>query len=140
MNSDEIYRLKKERLDKEYVFEQWRKFLTMNVVNEDINRNFKDSITVTSEQLRTVFNNGYKLAMHQNFLSVLDLQDFTKEITHSDLEQLQDQIRDRLATSDCIERHRQNLTDLHLSDAIKRKDEFDRFTAKDFCSWGSKSM
>ena len=54
MNSDEIYRLKQERKDKEYVYEQWRKILTMHAVNEEINRNIKDSITVTSEQLRTV--------------------------------------------------------------------------------------
>ena len=73
MNSDEIYRMKQERKDKEYVYEQWRKILTMHVINEEINRNIKDSITVTSEQLRTVFNNGYKLAMHQNFLAIENL-------------------------------------------------------------------
>ena len=140
MNSDEIYRLKQERKDKEYVFEQWRKILTMHVVNEDINRNIKDSITVTSEQLRTVFNNGYKLAMHQNFLAIENLLDFSNEANRIEFDQLLEQIRDRLTTSDCIETHKDNLFRLSVIDAIKRSKEFDRFTNKDFCSWGSKSM
>ena len=140
MNSDEIYRLKQERKDKEYVYEQWRKILTMNVVNEDINRNIKDSITVTSEQLRTVFNNGYKLAMHQNFLAIENLLDFSNEANRIEFDQLLEQIRDRLTTSDCIEIHKDNLFRLSVIDAIKRSKEFDRFTNKDFCSWGSKSM
>ena len=140
MNSDEIYRLKQERKDKEYVYEQWRKILTMHVVNEEINRNIKDSITVTSEQLRTVFNNGYKLAMHQNFLAIENLLDFSNETNRIEFNQLLEQIRDRLTTSDCIETHKDKLFRLSLIDAIKRSKEFDRFTNKDFCSWGSKSM
>ena len=140
MNSDEIYRLKQERKDKEYVYEQWRKILTMHVVNEEINRNIKDSITVTSEQLRTVFNNGYKLAMHQNFLAIENLLDFSNETNRNEFDQLLEQIRDRLTTSDCIETHKDKLFRLSLIDAIKRSKEFDRFTNKDFCSWGSKSM
>ena len=140
MNSDEIYRLKQERKDKEYVYEQWRKILTMHVVNEEINRNIKDSITVTSEQLRTVFNNGYKLAMHQNFLAIENLLDFSNEANRIEFDQLLEQIRDRLTTSDCIETHKDNLFRLSVIDAIKRSKEFDRFTNKDFCSWGSKSM
>ena len=140
MNSDEIYRLKQERKDKEYVYEQWRKILTMHVVNEEINRNIKDSITVTSEQLRTVFNNGYKLAMHQNFLALENLLDFSNENNRIEFDQLLEQIRDRLTTSDCIEIHKDNLFRLSVIDAIKRSKEFDRFTNKDFCSWGSKSM
>ena len=140
MNSDEIYRLKQERKDKEYVYEQWRKILTMHVVNEEINRNIKDSITVTSEQLRTVFNNGYKLAMHQNFLAIENLIDFSNEANRIECDQLLEQIRDRLTTSDCIETHKDKLFRLSLIDAIKRSKEFDRFTNKDFCSWGSKSM
>ena len=140
MNSDEIYRLKQERKDKEYVYEQWRKILTMHVVNEDINRNIKDSISVTSEQLRTVFNNGYKLAMHQNFLAIENLLDFSNETNRNEFDQLLEQIRDRLTTSDCIETHKDKLFGLSLIDALKRSKEFDRFTNKDFCSWGSKSM
>ena len=140
MNSDEIYRLKQERKDKEYVYEQWRKILTMHVVNEDINRNIKDSITVTSEQLRTVFNNGYKLAMHQNFLAIENLLDFSNETNRIEVDQLLEKIRDRLTTSDCIETHKDKLFRLSLIDALKRSKEFDRFTNKDFCSWGSKSM
>ena len=140
MNSDEIYRLKQERKDKEYVYEQWRKILTMHVVNEDINRNIKDSISVTSEQLRTVFNNGYKLAMHQNFLAIENLLDFSNETNRIEVDQLLEKIRDRLTTSDCIEIHKDNLFRLSVIDAIKRGKEFDRFTNKDFCSWGSKSM
>ena len=140
MNSDEIYRLKQERKDKEYVFEQWRKILTMHVINEEINRHIKDSITVTSEQLRTVFNNGYKLAMHQNFLAIENQIDFCNESNKYEFDQLLEQIRDRLTTSDCIETHKDKLFGLSLIDALKRSKEFDYFTNKDFCSWGSKSM
>ena len=112
----------------------------MHVVNEEINRNIKDSITVTSEQLRTVFNNGYKLAMHQNFLAIENLLDFSNETNRNEFDQLLEQIRDRLTTSDCIETHKDKLFGLSLIDALKRSKEFDRFTNKDFCSWGSKSM
>jgi len=140
MNSDEIYRLKQERKDKEYVFEQWRKILTMHVINEEINRNIKDSISVNSEQLRTVFNNGYKLAMHQNLLAIENLIDFCNESNRYEFDQLLEQIRDRLTTSDCIETHKDKLFGLSLIDALKRSKEFDYFTNKDFCSWGSKSM
>jgi len=140
MNSDEIYQLKQERKDKEFVFEQWRKILTIHVVDEEINRNDRGPITVNMEQLRTVFNNGYKLAMHQNFLSIENLMDFCNEDNRNELQDLLEKIRDRLITSDCIERHKTNLFGLSLIDALKRSEEFDRFTNKDFCSWSSKSM
>ena len=67
---DFLYERNKERSDKEYVYEQWRKVMTIHVVDEEINRNDRDPITVTMEQLRTVFNNGYKFAMLQNLQSI----------------------------------------------------------------------
>ena len=140
MSIEENYQLQEVRRNKEFVYEQWRKILTMHVVNDEINRNIKDSITVTSEQLRTVFNNGYKLAMHQNFLSIENLIDFCNETNRNEFDQLLEQIRDRLTTSDCIETHKNKLFGLSLIDALKRSKEFDQFTSKDFCSWGSKSM
>jgi hypothetical protein len=51
MNSDEIYRLKQERKDKEYVYEQWRKILTMHVVNEEINRNMTAALNTIILQI-----------------------------------------------------------------------------------------
>ena len=78
--------------------------------------------------------------MHQNFLAIENLLDFSNETNRIEVDQLLEKIRDRLTTSDCIEIHKDNLFRLSVIDAIKRGKEFDRFTNKDFCSWGSKSM
>lgn len=41
---DFLYEINKERSDKEYVYEQWRKAMTIHVVDEEINRNDRDPI------------------------------------------------------------------------------------------------
>ena len=140
MNSDEIYRLKEARRSKENVYEQWRKVLTIHVVNEEINREDRDPITVTMEQLRTVFNNGYKFAMHQNMQSLKRSIKVCEDIEKSELLELLEQVKDRLITSDCIERHETDILGLTVDEAFKRRDEFNQFTADDFCSWGTRTM
>jgi hypothetical protein len=48
---------------KEFVYEKWKKLLCIFVVGDDINSNQFTSQEVTSEKIRTIFDNGYKLAM-----------------------------------------------------------------------------
>ena len=62
MNDNE-YENEKSRWIKEFVYDQWRKILTIFVIGDDISRNEFKLKDVTSEKIRTVFNNGYKLAM-----------------------------------------------------------------------------
>ena len=73
-------------------------------------------------------------------ISTENLIDFCNESNRYKFDQLLEQIRDRLTTSDCIETHKDKLFGLSLIDALTRSKEFDRFTNKDFCSWGSKTM
>jgi hypothetical protein len=140
MKSDEIYRLKEARRRKENVYEQWRKVLTIHVVNEEINREDRDPITVTMEQMRTVFNNGYKFAMHQNMQSLKRSIKVCEGMEKSELLELLAQVKDRLITSDCIERHETDILGLTVDEAFKRRDEFNQFTEDDFCSWGTRTM
>lgn len=140
MNSDEIYRLKEARKRKENVYEQWRKVLTIHVVNEEINREDREPITVTMEQLRTVFNNGYKFAMHQNMQSLKRSIKVCEGMEKSELLAQLEQVKDRLITSDCIERHETDIFGQTVDEAFKRRDEFNQFTEADFCSWGARTM
>ena len=140
MNSNEIYHLKEARRRKENVYEQWRKVLTIHVVNEEVNREDRDPITVTMEQLRTVFNNGYKFAMHQNIQSLKRSIKVCEGMEKSELLALLEQVKDRVITSDCIERHETDILGLTVDEAFKRRDEFNQFTEDDFCSWGTRTM
>jgi hypothetical protein len=140
MNSDEINRLQEARRLKENVYEQWRKVLTIHVVNQEINREDRDPITVTMEQLRTVFNNGYKFAMHQNMQSLKRSIKVCEGMEKSELLALLEQVKDRVITSDCIERHETDIFGLTVDKAFKRRDEFNQFIEDDFCSWGARTM
>ena len=55
--------------DGEFIFEQWAKFLTFNLLDDDILNDFKSSSrvfeNVTAEKLRCVFSQGYRFAMLQ---------------------------------------------------------------------------
>ena len=137
---DFYYERNKERSDKEYVYEQWRKVMTIHVVDEEINRNDRDPITVTMEQLRTVFNNGYKFAMHQNMQSLKRSIKVCEGMEKSELLAMLEQVKDRLITSDCIERHETDIFGQTVDEAFKRRDEFNQFTEDDFCSWGTRTM
>ena len=58
----------------------------------------------------------------------------------SELLELLAQVKDRLITSDCIERHETDILGLTVDEAFKRRDEFNQFTEDDFCSWGTRTM
>ncbi len=53
------------RAKKEFVFQQWRRVLCQAVVDTDISDNENQPKNITSEQIRAVFNSGYKMAMLQ---------------------------------------------------------------------------
>ena len=92
------------------------------------------------EQLRTVFNNGYKFAMHQNIQSLKRSIKVCESIEKNELLALLEQVNDRLITSDCIERHEKDILGLTVDKAFKRRDEFNQFIEDDFCSWGTRTM
>ncbi len=64
---DNLFDLKKQeiRIQKEIVFQNWRKELCLAVVDADISDNQNQPTNITSEQIRAVFNSGYKMAMLQ---------------------------------------------------------------------------
>ena len=81
MDFDETYENKKIRRNKEFVYDQWRKYLCIGVVKEDVSRNECPNMDLNSEQVRTVFDYGYKFAMHQNLEMIEELfkRKFDKE-------------------------------------------------------------
>jgi hypothetical protein len=91
------------RRGKEFVYEQWRKLLCIFVVGDDINTNQFTPQEVTSEKIRTIFDNGYKLAMLQTRNSLKkELSDSQDTSQIEVIERLIKQIDDRLETQKCF--------------------------------------
>ena len=63
MTNEQEKRIK--RREKEFVHDQWRKYLALMVVDSDICITERFPIEVTNEELRAIFNYGYKFAMMQ---------------------------------------------------------------------------
>jgi hypothetical protein len=136
MNSDEIYRLKKERMAKESVYEQWRKYLCIFVVNEDVNVNSVIPKDVTTEKLRAVFNNGYKFAMMQTLESISQLKYSSDPKLIKALELLSSQVQDRISTSKCLETYSSRLDESFLSQEKVQDKQFENCSKESFLSWG----
>ena len=136
MNSDEIYRLKKERMAKESVYEQWRKYLCIFVVDEDVNVNSVIPRDITTEKVRTVFNNGYKFAMMQTLESISLLRLSSDPQLNEVLELLASQIQDRITTSKCLETYSSRLDESFLSQEKVQDKQFDDCSKESFLSWG----
>ena len=136
MNSDEIYRLKKERMAKESVYEQWRKYLCIFVVDDDVNVNSVTPKDVTTEKLRAVFNNGYKFAMMQTLESISQLRLSSDPQLNEVLELLVSQIQDRITTSKCLESYSSRLDESFLSQEKVQDKQFDDCSKESFLSWG----
>ena len=97
------YELDRLRRSKEFVYEQWRKLLCIFVIGDDISTNQFTPQGVTSEKIRTVFNNGYKLGLLQTRISLK--QELWKSRDASQLEMIErliDLIDDRLETQKCL--------------------------------------
>lgn len=62
----------------EFIYEQWAKYLTINIVDDDVLNDFGPTSRIvkeiTAEKLRCVFSEGYRLAMLQMLQQTKDLQ------------------------------------------------------------------
>ena len=124
-----------ERREKEFVHDQWRKYLALIVVDSDICITERAPIEVTNEELRAIFNYGYKFAMMQ-MLQQLNKKSRAEQINAEKLiDDLYKDIKDRMVTSDCLETYKRKNDDTYIVSALKRKADFDYINNKDFCSW-----
>jgi site-specific DNA-cytosine methylase len=137
--NDDKYERDHLRRGKEFVYEQWRKLLCIFVVGDDINTNQFTPEEVTSEKIRTIFDNGYKLAMLQTRVSLKKELFSSQEPSQSYMiERLINQIEDRLETHKCLVSYSANHDKLLYDDAVKRDEEFLRYAKEDVTKWGDK--
>ncbi len=135
MPNEHYYERRSERREKEFIYDQWRKYLALIVVDSDICITERAPIEVTNEELRAIFTYGYKFAMMQM------LQQLNKKSrSHpTDAEKLIDdlfaEVKDRMVTSDCLETYQRRDDEDYMRNALKRKADFDYIDNKDFCSW-----
>ena len=124
-----------ERREKEFVHDQWRKYLALIVVDSDICITERAPIEATNEELRAIFNYGYKFAMMQ-MLQQLKKKSRSLEIDAEKLiDELLADLKDRMVTSDCLETYKRKDDENYIHSALKRKEDFDYINNKDFCSW-----
>ena len=124
-----------ERREKEFVHDQWRKYLALIVVDSDICITERAPIEATNEELRAIFNYGYKFALMQ-MLQQLKKKSRSEEINVEKLiNDLYVDIKDRMVTSDCLETYKRKDDGNYIDSALKRKADFDYINNKDFCSW-----
>ena len=129
------------RAKKEFVYEQWRKELCFPVVNTDISDNENQPVNITSEQIRAVFDYGYKMAMLQTKDSLLgELYESTNLREKQVIEQLLAEVEDRLETSKCIVTFSKETDKALLNYAQKRETEFSRYLGQLLCTWNSVDM
>ena len=129
------------RKSKEFVYEQWRKLLCISVVGEDVSNNQFTPKDVTSEKVRTVFDNGYKLAMLQTLTSLRkELLDAKNSNEKEAIERLIKQVQDRLETQKCLFTYSSSHDKLLYADAVKREAEFLRYAKDDVTKWTNKQM
>jgi len=141
MDDDKEFWEKESRNRKELVYEQLRKILCIHVVGGDINNNNCPQLEhLTTEQVRTVFNNGYKLAMNQTLDSLKKLKMIEGSKTNS-LDVAIKQVEDRLVTCECFTRSERDSDPLMLEQAIKRANDFQyEVERQDLSAWGIERM
>ncbi len=129
------------RRGKEFVYEQWRMLLCIFVVGNDINTNQFTPQEVTSEKIRTIFDNGYKLAMLQTKASLKKELFSSQEPSQIDMiDRLINQIEDRLETHKCLVSYSGSHDKSLYEDAMKRNEDFLRYATEDVSKWGDKKM
>ena len=140
MNDDEFEKEKSRRI-KEFVYDQWRKILIIFIICDDVSRNTFKPENVTSEKIRTVFDNGYKMAMVQTKKSLMK-ELFNEEDwrTIKILERLMSQIDDRLESQKCFNLYKNDWDESLLVDAKKRDEEFSSYLKSDMTEWADRHM
>ena len=141
MDDDKEFWEKESRNRKEFVYEQLRKILCIDVVGGDITNNHCPQLEhLTTEQVRTVFNNGYKLAMNQTLDSLKKLKMIEGSNTNS-LDVAIKQVEDRLVTCECFTRSERDSDPLMFEQAIKLANHFQfEVERQDLSAWGIERM
>ena len=129
------------RAKKEFVYEQWRRVLCLAVVDTDISDNENQPKDITSEQIRAVFNNGYKMAMLQTRESLkAELYESTNMDEKRIVERLLTEVEDRLATSKCFVSYSKEEDKELLSQSFRREAEFSRYLSESLSTWDVMAM
>ena len=129
------------RRSKEFVYEQWRKLLCISIVEEDVSNNQFTPKDITSEEVRTIFDLGYKLAMHQTKASLKSELSVCSHSSDAELiERLNSQIDDRLETHKCLVTYSNCHDESLYLDALRRDAEFFRYAKDDLTKWTHKKM
>jgi vacuolar-type H+-ATPase subunit E/Vma4 len=129
------------RAKKEFVFQQWRRALCLAVVDTDISDNENQPKDITSEQIRAVFNNGYKMAMLQTRESLkAELYESTNMDEKRIVERLLTEVEDRLATSKCFVSYSKEEDKEILSQSFRRDAEFSRYLSESLSTWDALAM
>jgi vacuolar-type H+-ATPase subunit E/Vma4 len=129
------------RAKKEFVFQQWRRALCLAVVDTDISDNENQPKDITSEQIRAVFNNGYKMAMLQTRESLkAELYESTNIDEKRIVERLLTEVEDRLATSKCFVSYSKEEDKEILSQSFRRDAEFSRYLSESLSTWDVMAM
>ena len=134
--------------DGEFLFEQWAKYLTIFILDEDILNDFKSSSriieNVTAEKLRCVFSQGYRFAMLQVLQSSKKIYNIAEDGEALEPEEVKHLLKViRLQHQLIIEKFDDSFI-LNRVDgkegmtlSKKLKDEFDRHEDRDYLRWGS---
>jgi len=140
MEDEELWE-KESRSRKEHVYEQLRKMLCIHVVGGDItNNNCPQLEHLTTEQVRTVFNNGYKLAMNQTLDSLKNLKKIDSSSSKS-LDEAIRQIEDRLITCECFSKYENSYDETMIEQSKKREKDFQvEVERQDLSTWGNERM
>jgi hypothetical protein len=139
MDDEELWE-KESRRNKEFIYHELRKRLCYHVVNGDISNNDCPPLeNLTTEQVRTVFNIGYKLAMNQTLDSLKNLKKIDGSASVS-LDLAIQQIEDRLITCECHTTYENSYDSTMLEQSIERAKHFQfELTREDITSLMNKS-
>ena len=129
------------RAKKEFVYQQWRRVLCLAVVDTDISDNQNQPASITSEQIRAVFNSGYKMAMLQTRESLkAELYESINIDEKRVIERLLTEVEDRLATSKCFVSFSKEADKELLSQSYRREAEFSRYLSESLSTWDVMDM
>jgi len=127
------------KVAEERIYEQWRKFLCVIVTNEDVsyNHTYRKS-ELTAEQVRTIFNFGYRLAMAQVKDSLkVEATSAESTETYEKIQKLIERTVRRENASNCLNLYKNHSMDEKMyEEAIVRKKQIDDCMLRTVCSWG----